>query len=614
MELIHLPIRSMRERIDLRGMSRRLFLQRSLGLGLGAVIAGCLPVMAQEGMSSRNLKAAPRKARSGKPFLSSFSDVALQAGLVHPVTYGEVDRKRVILETMGCGVAFIDYDNDGWLDIFILSGTRMEGGAPDSTNRLYKNNRDGTFTDVTKQAGLFRTGWACSVTVGDYNNDGYEDIFVTYYGQNVLYKNNGNGTFTDVTVSAGLSNKGKPLWGAGCTFLDYDRDGHLDLFVSHYVTLDLKDALAPGEALSCSFRGVPVHCGPRGLPLSTNTLFRNQGDGTFRDVSEESGIAKANPTYALTTVAADFDEDGWTDIFVASDSTPSLLFINQHNGTFKEMGIERGVALSDDGMEQAGMGVAVGDFARSGHLDIFTTHFCDDTPALDRNNGLGDFTDVTVASGLAVETRYVCWGTGLEDFDNDGWPDLLVVTGGVYPEVAKPLPAYQFKEPRLLFRNLGNGQFEELLDEGGPGLSALHCSRGCAFGDFDNDGDVDVVIVNLNEPPSLLRNDVTSHGHWLKVRLVGTKSNRSAIGSRVIATYGGKPQARTVTGQSSYYSVNDRRLHFGLGQSLSADIEVHWTNGLVEKYANVTGDRLVVIKEGEGIVRSEKLPGFAIVT
>lgn len=589
------------------GIDRRTFLKRLFKAGVGSYITRSSFGFAQEGMASRQVKAVPRKTRSNQPFPSKFVDIGYRSGLTHPVVYGESDHKRVILETMGCGVAFIDYDNDGWQDIFVLCGTRLEGGVKDCSNRLYKNNRDGTFTDVTTDAGLLRSGWASSVTVGDYDNDGFEDIFVAYYGQNVLYRNNGNGSFTDVTERAGLMNNGKPTWSSGCTFLDYDRDGNLDLFVSHYVNLDLDEVQQPGSTLTCSYRGVPVHCGPRGLPVTTNRLYRNQGDGTFKDVTEVSGIASATPTYAMTAVAADFDEDGWTDIFVASDSTPNLLFVNQKDGTFKEVGIERGVALSDDGQEQANMGVAVGDFDRDGHLDIFATHFADDTPVLYRNSGKKDFVDATISAGLGVETRYVNWGTGFEDFDNDGWPDLFIVTGMVYPEVETRLPDHQFKGPRLLFRNLGNGQFEELLGEAGPALSEVHCSRGCAFGDFDNDGDVDIIIVNLNEQPSLLRNDVYGNGHWLKVQLIGTKSNRSAIGSRVIANYGGKPQARTVSGQSSYYSVNDRRLHFGLGAAISADLTIYWTNGLIEKFPDVAADALVTIKEGMGIIKTEKM-------
>ena len=557
-----------------------------------------------QGITTRNVKPMPRGKPSGIPFLAHFTDVAAQAGLTAPVIYGGLTHKNYIVETVGCGVAFLDYDNDGWLDIFVLCGKRMDEVIPEASNRLYKNNRDGTFTDVTERAGLLRTGWASGVTVGDYNNDGFEDIFVTYYGQNVLYRNNGNGTFTDVTREAGLLYEGILRWGSGCTFLDYDRDGHLDLFVTNYVDLHLERLPKPGANPYCNFKGVAVNCGPRGLPMPRSYLYRNQGDGTFRDVSQESGIAKAQPTYGMTAVAADFSNNGWTDIYVASDSTPSLFFRNKRNGTFAENGAEQGIAFSADGAEQAGMGVAVGDYNLDGNLDIFKTHFADDTNVLYRNDGGASFTDVTIAGGFGVETRYICWGTGFADFDNDGWPDLAVVTGSVYPEVEAEFPAYPLKTPRFIFRNLGNGKFEELIDEAGPGIGALHCSRGCAFGDFDNDGDVDMVVVNLNEPPSLLRNDLSGSRNWLKVFLVGTKSNRSAIGSRVLARYGGKVQAQAVMAQSSFYSVNDRRLHFGLGANNHADLEVHWTNGLIERFAGVQANQLVTIREGSGISRS----------
>jgi len=360
----------------------------------------------------------------------------------------------------------------------------------------------------------------------------------------------------------------------------------------------------PGANPFCNFKGVPVNCGPRGLPMPRNYLYRNQGDGTFRDVSEETGIAKAPRTYSMTTVAADFSNSGWTDLYVASDSTPSLLLCNKHNSTFAEEGAERGVAFSADGAEQAGMGVAIGDYNLDGNLDIFKTHFSDDTNILYRNDGSSNFTDVTIPAGFGVETRYICWGTGFADFDNNGWPDLAVVTGSVYPEVEAEFAEYPLKTPRFIFRNLGHGKFEELIEEAGPGISAAHCSRGCAFGDFDNDGDVDMVVINLNEPPSLLRNDLKSNLNWLKVFLVGTKSNRSAIGSRVVARYGGKVQAQAVMCQSSFYSVNDRRLHFGLGRSAHADLEIHWTNGLVERFPAVASNQLATIKEGQGISTS----------
>lgn len=562
-----------------------------------------------QGVTPRDVKPMPRGKPSGLPFLAHFTDVAAQAGLIKPIIYGGLTQKNYIVETVGCGIAFLDYDKDGWLDIFVLSGTRMEGPVADATNRLYRNNRDGTFTDVTEKAGLLKTGWASGVTVGDYNNDGFEDIFITYYGQNVLYRNNGDGTFTDVTRASGLLYEGNTRWGSGCTFVDYDRDGHLDLFVASYVDLHLDRLPKPGANPYCNFKGVPVNCGPRGLPMPGNYLYRNQGDGTFRDVSEVSGIAKAARTYSMTAVAADFENNGWSDIYVASDSTPSLYLRNKRNSTFVEEGAERGVAFSVDGGEQAGMGVAVGDYNLDGNLDIFKTHFSDDTDVLYRNDGSGNFTDVTLAAGIGVETRYVSWGTGFADFDNDGWPDLAVVTGSVYPEVEARFPEYPLATPRFIFRNLGHGKFEEVMDEAGPGIAVTHCSRGCAFGDFDNDGDVDMVVVNLNEPPSLLRNDVSGNFNWLKVLLVGTKSNRSAIGSRVVARYGGKVQAQAVMAQSSFYSVNDRRLHFGLGTSTHANLEVHWTNGSVERFSFVEANQLATITEGGGIAKS-RLPGM----
>ena len=581
-------------------ISRRDFVRLSLG---SAAIMAARQLPAQ-GVAAHTVKPLARPAPSGRPFYAHFVDVASAAGLHAPVIYGGVESKKYILEATGCGCAFIDYDNDGWVDIFLLSGTRLDGDPPGGTNRLYKNNRDGTFTDVTEKAGLTAVGWASGVCVGDYNNDGFEDIFCTYFGQNRLYRNNGDGTFTDTTKAAGLWNE-QPRWGAGCSFLDYNRDGHLDLFVSNYVRFSFEHAPVPGENVNCNWKGVPVECGPRGLPTGRHSLYRNNGEGRFTDVSQEAGIASATGCYGMTVVAADLDEDGWPDIFVACDSTPSLLFMNNHNGTFREEGVLRGVALSDDGMEQAGMGVGVGDYDLDGHLDLFKTHFAEDANGLYHNDGKGNFDDVTRSSRVAVDTRYICWGAGMVDLDNDGYPDLFVSTGNVYPEVERKLPQYANKSPRTVYRNLGNRTFEELSQEAGPGVTDAHCSRGCAFGDFDNDGDLDVLIVNMNEPPSLLRNDMKGKRNWIKVKLEGVKSNRSAIGARVVTRYGGKAQAQAVLSQSSFYSCNDSRLHFGLGGFNSVDLDIYWPNGLHEQYKKISANQLITLREGSGIVSNK---------
>jgi hypothetical protein len=574
-------------------ITRRKFLATSL-LTYANSLAG-------QAIATRNLKPQAPPPSSGRPFNAKFIDIAQSAGLRAPIIYGGINTKKYIVEANGCGCAFIDYDNDGWIDIFVLAGTRLEGDPPEASNRLYKNNRDGTFTDVTVQAGLHATGWANAVCVADYNNDGFDDIFCTYFGQNRLYRNNGDGTFTDVTKEAGLLQT-EERWGAGCAFIDYNRDGHLDLFISNYIRFDFEHAPVPGEKSTCNWKGIPVNCGPRGLPTGRHLLYRNNGDGTFRDVTKEAGIAVATESYGMTVVAADFDEDGWTDIFVACDSTPSLLFMNNHDGTFREEGVLRGVALSNDGMEQAGMGVGVGDYDLDGHMDLFKTHFTADTPGLFHNDGKGYFDEVTRSAKVGFETRFTCWGTGMCDLDNDGYPDIFVSTGSVYPEVEHILSDFPYKSPKLLFRNLGNGTFEGVERLAGPDILAPHSSRGCAFGDFDNDGDLDILVINMNEPPSLLRNDCDPKQHWIKVKLQGTKSNRSAIGARVIVHYAGKSQVQPIVSQSSYYSCNDSRLHFGLGSVTSVDIDIYWPSGTRETYRTIGVDRLVTVCEGKGIV------------
>src|ERR1700756_5559789 len=390
-----------------------------------------------------------------------FIDVAHEAGLSVPNDWGGIDRKRYIIEAKGSGIAFFDYDQDGWLDIYLTNGTRLgekwpEGKAP--TSQLFKNNRDGTFTNVTEKSGLERTGWQTGVCVGDYDNNGWDDLFCCFWGHNILFHNNGDGTFTDVTCKAGIYDE-QIRWGSGCTFLDYDRDGNLDLFVCNYIKLDPEQAPKAGEAATCQWKGIPVMCGPRGLTGDTNVLFHNNGDGTFTNVSEKSGILKPGPRYSITAVSYDFDNDGWPDIYVAVDSQPSMLFRNNKDGTFTDIAVEAGLAYRENGHEQGGMGVAVGDYDCDGWFDIFKTNFADDTCNLYHNNGDGTFSDVTFASGIGINNSYVAWGCGFIDYDNDGWIDIVDINGHFYPEIANYKFGETFKNPRLVYKNLGNGRF-----------------------------------------------------------------------------------------------------------------------------------------------------------
>jgi enediyne biosynthesis protein E4 len=567
------------------------------------LVAGSLGLAALFPVTSHQ---PPATSRDSSAWRVTFTDVADRAGLRAASIYGGVDRKRFIIETNGAGVAFLDYDNDGWIDALVLSGTRLKENARENehypagqapTAHLYHNNRDGTFADVTERSGLTGVGWASSVCAGDYDNDGRIDLFMTYFGRNVLYHNDGDGHFSDVTARAGLPTTGT-RWGSGCTFVDYDRDGRVDLFVANYLRFDLASAPEVGKGPNCVWKGVPVNCGPRGLPTDTNLLYHNDGNGSFTDVSAASGIARTAARYPMTATAFDFDGDGWPDIYVACDSTASILYHNNHDGTFADTAVESGVAYGENGGQQAGMGLAVGDFNSDGLLDVFKTHFADDIPALYRNLGKGLFEDVASATGAGALNRYVEWGAGMPDLDNDGFPDLVYVTGNVYPEVEAVLPQYPHRGPRVVFRNVDGNRFENVTEQTGAGAITPHSSRGAAFGDFDNDGDIDILVFNMNEPPSLLRNEYRGPNHWIGVKLEGTRSNRAAIGATVRVTAGGRTQARAVLSQSSYYSHDDLRLHFGLGTASAAEkIEVTWPSGQSETLSNVGADRIVVIRE-----------------
>ena len=616
-----------------RGFIRSLS-RTALVLSLEDVLKLAAPAQQQQNIGSRPVfdakpRPAPRSLPSpvvGTPLGYSFVDVAKQSGLHAKTVFGNEHKNRYLLETTGCGVAFYDFDHDDWLDLFLVTGTRLDGEFPkgqEPISRLFKNNRDGTFTDITAKSGMTRSGWGQGCCVGDYDNDGFNDLFVSYYGQNILYKNHGNGTFTDVTAKAGLA-QSRTRWNTGCAFLDYDKDGHLDLFVANYIDFDIKTAPLP-EAAGCSYKGIQVACGPPGLEGGKNILYHNRGDGTFVDVSEKAGMWSTIGTYALSVTVADLDNDGWPDMYVANDSTAATLYQNQKDGTFKDVAIESGVAYSPDGKPQAGMGVAVGDFNRDGLLDIVKTNFAGDTDSLYQNLGDGTFEDHTYLSGLGINTRYLGWGVGFIDLDNDGWLDIFISNGHVYPEVDTSHLDAPYAEHKYVYRNLRNGQFEEVTNIAGSGVTDAAPARGCAFGDYDNDGDMDVVVNCVNAPPQLLRCDSTIARNWIKLRLVGTKSNRTGVGARITVIATTAPQEKSGIGKQplrqveevrsggSYFSQNDLRIHFGLDGAAKVDaVEIVWPSGTKDTLKDLAANSLYVVQEGGKVLKALPMGSKAV--
>ncbi len=595
--------------------SRRTFLRSvsaaAVTLTLDDIVAYAAPLQNIPSSSGRN----PLQSNATRPLGVTFTDIAGEAGLDAKTIFGGETDHKYILETTGCGVAFFDYDHDGWLDIFLMNGWRLEG-FPDGdapTCHLFRNNRDGTFTDVTREAGLLASGWGQGVCVGDYDNDGNDDLFLTFYGKHILFHNNGDGTFTDVTRDAGLEIE-PPRWSTGCAFVDTDRNGHLDLFVASYIDLDLKTAPLPDSG-ECLYRGEMIVCGPAGLEGGKNMLYRNNGDGTFTDVSEERGITQADGTYGLGVVTADFNDNGWPDIYVANDTSSSVLYENQGDGTFVDVGILAGVGLSPEGKEQAGMGVAVADYDRDGLLDIVKTNFEGETDSLYRNLGGGAFEDATYAAGLGANSRFLSWGTGFFDMDNDGWPDLLICSGHVFLVASQLRGEQGYAQPKTLYRNLRDGRFEDVTELAGEGITVPVPARGCAFGDFDNDGDVDFVVNPINAMPQLIRSDHSGpenkKNNWIKIRTIGVESNRSGIGAKircVTETGGDEPfvQIDEVRSGGGFLSQNDLRVHFGLGKADRVlRIEIRWPSGAVETLNDLAPNQLIVVKEGKGVVATD---------
>jgi enediyne biosynthesis protein E4 len=540
-----------------------------------------------------------------------FIDIAEPAGIRDRVVNGGEETKKFVFESTGSGVAVLGYDGDDRSDIFVVNGSRLEGFPPgeEPTNHFYRNQGNGTFVDVTGEAGLVRSGWGQGVCSGDFDNDGNSDLYVTYYGSsNVLYQNNGKGRFVDVTSKAAVAGA-KRNWTTGCAFVDYDNDGFLDLFAAGYVDLDLNSTPLPGDNKYCLWKGVPVFCGPRGLAAAKNHLYRNNRNGTFTDVSLKAGIQATADCYGMAVIASDFRNRGLPDLYVACDSTPSLLYHNNGDGTFREIGAESGVAYNPDGFVQAGMGVSVGDYDADGQLDIFKTNFEDDVPDLYRNNGDGTFSFETYDAKLGFRLRYLSWGGGFFDFDNDGWRDLFIANGHVYPEPEARGLGGSYRQQNLLYLNLGNGTFDDVSHISGAGLELKRSGRGVAFGDIDSDGDLEIVVNNQNDLPTLLRNDGGNGRAFLQVKLSGTRSNRDGIGARVSVRSGQRNQIDEVRSGGSYLSQSDLSLHFGLGEAKLVDeVIVRWPSGVVQRIQRVAPNQRLFIQEGKGLLKATPLP------
>jgi hypothetical protein len=539
-----------------------------------------------------------------------FVDATAKAGLTAANVSGAVVNKKYILEMNGSGLAFIDYNRDGFVDLFLVNGTELErrAGMPEPVSHLYRNNGNGTFTDVTREAGVAYSGWGQGACVADFDNDGYDDLFVTYYGKNRLYHNNGDGTFTEMAERAGVAGA-DGRWNSGCAFIDYDRDGKVDLFVANYVALgpNFSNVPKPGSGEFCQYKGIPVACGPRGLPAAVNYLYHNNGDGTFTDVSASSGMRATEGHYALGVLTLDYDNDGWPDIYVACDSAASILYHNKRDGTFEDAGIASGLAYNEDGEAQAGMGLAALDYDHDGFLDVVKTNFSDDSPNLYHNNGDGTFSDSVFPAGMGRIRNLLGWGVIAADFDNDGWTDIFIVNGHLTPEIDAAKSDSAYRQRKLVYRNLRDGRFEDVTLASGLDGGGLHSSRGAGAADLYNNGRIAVAVNELHEKPSLLFPEAPAPNHWIGIQLIGTRSNRDGIGARVQVEAGGLRQIDEVRSGGSYLSQSDLRLHFGLGAATRVErITIRWPSGLVERLSGIPADRHIVIEEGSSSWRKRK--------